>query len=122
MESSDRTRITLYIDNRAIITKISRQRMRKRTTNQHQEPDVDVEIHLMHEIKELEEKGCKIEVLYAKSPATTKIKKDITAIEQMHILADNVAKQARKRPRQKLYYSFPANPMDFILNKQHINA
>jgi hypothetical protein len=83
----------------------------QKTVNQHSDAAYDLENEILREIEKLKEKSAIVTVNYVKSHGV-KTKKT----------ADSLVKEARKLPRQKYYYPFPNNNVNFIMNKQVISV
>jgi hypothetical protein len=62
--------------------------------NQHCEPDVDLELQLMEELRLAEAKEIKISINYVESHGAQTKKKDLTDIERLHCQSDGLAKNA----------------------------
>jgi hypothetical protein len=45
----------MFCDNQLVVNKIKFRRKLRQTVNQHRYPDVDIELQVLHEIKQLEE-------------------------------------------------------------------
>jgi hypothetical protein len=115
--------IRLFSDNKRVVQRISNRRRNKRTINQHRDSDVDLELQLLHEILKWEEKQMIITISFVRShQELIKIKKELTHIETLNIIADSLAKKARNYCRLSQYHSLPQNPVDFKINNIAINS
>jgi ribonuclease HI len=65
--SGDNTTVHLVTDNKALVRKINNRLKNKRTTNQHRDSDVDLELQLMHEIYQLQSNNLHITISFARS-------------------------------------------------------
>jgi uncharacterized radical SAM superfamily protein len=83
----------------------------KRTTNQHRDSDVDLELQLMHEIQNLLSIDITISVGFVRShQEMRKVKSKLSHIEVLNIIADDLTKKARKYRRKPTYNSVPQKP------------
>jgi hypothetical protein len=113
----------IYFDNRSVVDKIRLRRKLRRTVNQHRYPDVNLELQIIHKIQEFESAQRKITLDFVKSHQDKhKQLHKLTFEEYLNTLADKLTHKARSIPRLKHYYSFPANPVNFIINNKHINS
>jgi hypothetical protein len=113
----------MMTDSKSIISLLKKQRHNVPTVNDHKGPDVDLEIQIIYEIKELEKMGYYIVIRYVKAHQNkSKKKHKLDHFAKMNILADDLCKEARALPSQKQYYTFPQNKVDFSLNSNYINS
>lgn len=116
--------IIIMTDNKSIIRLLKKRRYNTSTGNDHKGPDVDLELQIIFEIKELEMSEYKIDIRYVKGHQD-RLTRNMTTLNhfaQMNILADNLSKEARSLSLQKHYHSFPQNPVDFNINSEYINS
>jgi hypothetical protein len=115
--------VHLITDNKALVRKINNRLRNKRTTNQHRDSDVDLELQLMHEISRLQSMKIIIKVALVRShQELRKLKSELSHVEFLNVLADSLTKEARKLKRKNIYNSLPNNPIDFTINNKTINS
>jgi ribonuclease HI len=115
--------LKLVSDSKILINKINKRLHNRRTTNQHRDSDVDLELQLIHELKILASNNCQIFTAFVRShQELKKVKTELSHIETMNIMADTLTKQARKLKRKATYTSLPKNPIDFTINDIIINS
>jgi hypothetical protein len=106
-----------------VVQRIKNRRNNKRTVYQHRDSDVDLELQLFHEIEKWESKHMTVSISVVRShQELKKIKSELTHVETLNVIADSLAKEARKYPRVSQYKSLPQNPVDFRINKTMINS
>jgi ribonuclease HI len=121
--SGDNTTLHLASDNKALVQKINNRLKNKRTTSQHRDSDVDLELQLMHELHKLQELILHIKVLFVRShQELRKLKSELSHVEFLNVLADSLTKTARKLKRKTSYNSLPDNHIDLTINHKTINS
>jgi hypothetical protein len=121
--SSNNIIVHLLSDNKALVRKINNRLKNKRTTNQHRDSDVDLELQLMHEINKMQAINIHIKVEFVRShQELRKSKSDLSHVEFLNTLADSLTKAARKLKRETTYNTLPNNPIDFTINNKTINS
>jgi hypothetical protein len=106
-----------------VVQKVDNRLRNKLTINQHRESDVDLELQLLHEIDKWESKQMPITVSFVRShQELQKVKSELFHAENLNIIADSLAKKARKYKCTTQYQSLPQNPIDFDINNTTINA
>jgi hypothetical protein len=124
-EYSNRIQITLKLasDSRTLVNKINNRLKNRRTTNQHRDSDVDLELQLVYELEQLRSINIQISILFVRShQELKKAKSELSHPELMNILADELTRSARKIKRKTTYISLPKNPIDFTINNVTINS
>jgi hypothetical protein len=122
LKGNQRT-IHLYSDNKRVVQRLYNRRKSQRTDNQHRDSDVDLEFQLLHEIKKWETKQMKVLISFVRShQELRKLKSELSPVENLNIIADTLAKEARQYHRVTQYSSLPHNPVDFKINKTAINS
>jgi hypothetical protein len=123
IQSGEKITIKLSSDCRTLVTKINNRLKNRRTTNQHRDSDVDLELQLVYELQQLLSSDVKITIEYVRShQELKKVKSSLSHPEQMNIAADNLTKLARKFKRKTIYSSLPQNPVDFTIDNKTINS
>jgi hypothetical protein len=119
---SSSTIINIHTDNERLINRIRQRRTHPRTINQQCESDTDIELKLLSEIRSMESIVTKVTIQHVSSHGVNTRRKDLSAIEKLHCIADGLAKQARQLPRQKIYHLFPCNPVTLEVNHCIVTA
>jgi hypothetical protein len=115
--------LTLISDNRPLVNKIYKRLQSKRTTNQHRDSDVDLELQLIYELETWTSDNHQISIGFVRShQELKKVKSELSHIELLNITADNLTKLARKYKSKATYTSLPKIPVDFTINDITINA
>jgi hypothetical protein len=110
-------------DNKALVRKINDRLINKRTTNQHRDSDVELELQLMHEINKLQSNDLHIKISFVRShQELRKLKSELSHVEFLNVLADSLTKAARKLKRKSTYNSLLNNPIDLTINNKTINS
>jgi ribonuclease HI len=121
--SGNHVKVHLLSDNKALVRKISNRLKNRRTTNQHRDSDVDLELQLMHEILKLQSQNITIKVAFVRShQELRKVKSALSHVESLNVLADSLTKAARKFKRPTTYISLPKNPIELTINNKNINS
>jgi hypothetical protein len=121
--SGNNIAVHLVLDNKALVRKINNRLHNKRTTNQHRDSDVDLELQLMHEISILQTSNLQINISFVRShQELCKLKSELSHVESLNVLADSLTKAARKLKRKTTYISLPNNPIDLTINNKTINS
>lgn len=86
----------LYSDNKTLIQKVNNRRKVRLTVNQHGDSDVDLELQLLYELKELEKNNFNIIVKFVQSHQELKrVKSALSHAESMNVTDDKLTKEAR---------------------------
>jgi ribonuclease HI len=121
--SGNNTAVHLVSDNKTLVKKIKNRLQNKRTTNQHRDSDVDLELQLMHEISILQSTNLQIHISFVRShQELCKLKSELSHVESLNVLADSLTKTARNLKRKITYNSLPNNPIDLTINNKTINS
>jgi RNase H len=115
--------LKLVSDSRILVNKVNSRLKNRRTTNQHSDSDVDLEIQLIYELNKLISENHEISINFVRShQELKKLKSALSHIELMNVMADELTKSARKLKRKTHYTSLPQNPIDFTINDITINS
>jgi hypothetical protein len=115
--------INMVSDCKTLVNKVNKRLNNRRTTNQHRDSDVDLELQLLHELQNLISNNMIISISHVRSHQELKKAKSILShAESMNIMADKLTKTARKYRQKRTYTSLPQNPIDFTINKSTINS
>jgi hypothetical protein len=115
-------KLNFYCDNKSVIKLINSRQELRRTVNQHQFPDVDIEIQLLHKLKQLNAMNCITTFEHVKGHQDTEKKTKLTTIEALNVEADELTHVARKLPDIKDCHKFPTNKVNLKINHQYINS
>jgi hypothetical protein len=115
-------KLNFYCDNKLVIKLINSRQELRRTVNQHRFPDVDIEIQLLHELKQLNDMNCITTFEHVKGHQDTEKKTKLTTIEALNVEADKLTHVARKLPDIRGYHKFPMNKVNLKINHQYINS
>jgi hypothetical protein len=119
------TKITLKLvsDSRTWVNKINQRLNNRRTTNQHRDSDVNLELQLVHEFEKLISDNHQLTITFVRSHQELKKRKsDLSHIELLNVQADDLTRAARKFKRIAQYTSLPHNPIDFTIKDITINS
>jgi hypothetical protein len=112
----------MFCDNKSLIKRISERRSTRITVNQHNYTDIDLELHIIAEIRALQEEKFGVSNRYVQSNKKQMSRNAILPLEkQMHMIADSLCKRAQECQNQNIYYKLPANEVNFVLNNHTIN-
>jgi mRNA-degrading endonuclease YafQ of YafQ-DinJ toxin-antitoxin module len=109
--------INIYCDNKSLINRINKRHNIRMTVNQHRDAEVDLELQVLYEIKQLEKLNNMVRVKYVKGHKQTTKDQHVSLMEHMHNHANDLCKQARLLPDQ-----IPANKVELTLNGRVITA
>jgi hypothetical protein len=80
-------------------------------------------MQLVYELQQLISENHQISITFVRShQELKKVRSDLSHIELLNIMADNLTKAARKTKRVAKYTSLPQNPIDFTINNITINS
>jgi hypothetical protein len=116
LEVSNNKKLTFFCDNKSVIKILNARQEMRRTVNQHRNPDVDVELQIMHELHQLHEKNCMTIFEHVKGHQDTGKKGKLTTAEALNVEADDLTHVARKLRDIKEYYKFPTNTVNLKIN------
>jgi ribonuclease HI len=123
VRSTTKFKFKIFSDSRILVNKINNRLSNRRTTNQHRDSDVDLELQIISELTLLMSKNYQISIGFVCShQELKKLKSDLSHIELLNIMADKLTKSARKLKRKGKYTSLPQNPIDFTINNITINS
>jgi ribonuclease HI len=115
--------LKLLSDSRILVNKINNRLKNRRTTNQHRDSDVDLELQLIHELELLISGNIQISITFVRShQELKKVKSALNHSEVLNIMADELTRSARKIKRVGKYTSLPQNPIDLTINNIIINS
>jgi ribonuclease HI len=115
--------IKMVSDCKTLVHKINNRLNDRRTTNQHRDSDVDLELQLLYELQQLISNNKSISISHVRShQELNKTKSVLSHAESMNIRADTLTKAARKYRSKTTYTSLPQNPIDFTINQSTINS
>jgi ribonuclease HI len=88
--------LKLVSDSRTLVNKINKRLHNRRTTNQHYDSDVDLELQLVHELEKLISANFQISIGFVSShQELKKVNSDLSHIELLNVMADSLTKSAR---------------------------
>lgn len=123
IESAEPRYLHLYSDNKTLIKKLNKREKVRRTVIQHRDSDVDLELQLLHELRQLEDSNYIISMKHVKShQELIKSKAELSHEETMNVLADKLTKDARKYKSVSKYEKLPQNPISLTINNAVINS
>jgi ribonuclease HI len=111
----------LYCDNKTLVKRVNDRLTNRIKVNQHCDADIDLELQILSEIRKLPPDFL-ISIRHVKGYKLKKKNNELSSETQMHIMADNLSKQARQCRPQMKYYKFPANAVNLVVKNQTINA
>jgi hypothetical protein len=115
--------ILIFCDNKSLVKRINERCKTRITVNQHGYADIDLELQISHEIKNLARDNHIISITHVRSSKRKKVDVNVLPAEkQMNLLADQWCKHAQRCQDQIHYYKLPAREVIFVLNNQTINA
>jgi ribonuclease HI len=115
--------LKLISDSRILVNKINKRLQNRRTTNQHRDSDVDLELQLVYELEQLISNNHQITISFVRShQELQKLKSALSHSELLNVMADGLTKSARKIKRKAHYTSLPRNPIDFTINNITVNS
>jgi ribonuclease HI len=106
--------VNFYCDNKSVVWLVNTRIDSRRTTNQHQYPDIDIEQQLLYELKELNKKVSLIEILHVKGHQDTEKQQNLTIEEILNMEVDDLTHAARILPHIKEYAPFPTNNVNLV--------
>jgi hypothetical protein len=110
-------------DCKTLVNKVNNRLRNRRTTNQHRDSDVDLELQLLYELQSLNTKNTTISITHVRShQELKKVKSALSPAEFLNTIADNLTKTARGHRRKSSYISLPQNPIDFKINNIPISS
>jgi hypothetical protein len=122
VEGSEQQTTKLFCNNKSVVKLLNERRETRRTFNQHRHPDVDIEIQIIHELRQLEEMNCTAIIKHVKGHQDTNNSRSLRTEEVLNIEADELTHAARTLPHIKEYHIFPTNEVNLKINHQYINS
>jgi hypothetical protein len=120
--------LRFFCDNIGVINRTKRHTVDRMTVKEYYAADVDVELQILNEIRELSDLGVETILAHVKGHQdgkTGKPKKDPKSYSreaQLNILADKLATYQLKQPSETEYCEFPANRASLLINGEYITS
>jgi hypothetical protein len=116
-------KLQLISDCKTLVNKVNNILRNRRTTNQHRDSDVDLELQLLYELQSLISNNTTISITHVRShQELKKVQSALSHAEFLNSIADNLTKTARVHRRKSTYISLPQNPIDFTIHNIPINS
>jgi ribonuclease HI len=91
---SAKVTLKLVSDSRTLVNKVNNRLKNQRTTNQHRDSDVDLELQLVYELETIISNNHNISIGFVRShQELKKAKSELSHIEQLNILTENQTKE-----------------------------
>jgi hypothetical protein len=101
-------------DCKTLVHKINNRLKNRRTTNQHRDSDVDLELQLLHELQNLISRKMTLCITHVHSHQELKnVKSALSHTEFLNTFADTLTKAARKFRHKTTYNSLPQNQFHY---------
>jgi hypothetical protein len=114
--------VEIYCDNISLIRRVQDLHQVSTKIGYYNSSDIDLELQIQQELKDLDTQNFDIHVLYIKGHQDTNAEQSPPIAAQLNIIADELAHTAFHAQQKATYFDFPANLVNLVINSEEITA